>query len=279
MGRMREYLMWRFVNRNPRFRRMLLKLAVPNRDVDVVLFGSRIRVNKRQEIGYVNAAKVARGSMVWRDESSVIATLALLLEPQDTFIDVGANVGLYAAVMARAGRVYGQMKIYAFEPNPDTVRRLRETLRGENVEIFDCALSNRDGELEFCDAAGSWAFGVKSAANVFQISDRTQRIAARRLDGMGISGDSIVLKIDAETHEREVVEGAEGLIRAGRVKAVYLDGYEDRSLPDYFRSMGFDLFDGRELRPCDPPHSLLALHRQHLERWNRKLEYRTAAAN
>lgn len=279
MGSVREYLMWRFVNRNPRFRRMLLRLAVPNRDVDVVLFGSRIRVNEREEIGYVNAAKVAQGSMVWRDESSVLTTLALLLEPRDTFIDVGANVGLYAAVMARAARVYGQMKIYAFEPNPDTVRRLRETLRGENVEIFDCALSNHDGELEFCEAAGSWTFGVKSAANVFQIAGRTQRVAARRLDGMGIFGDSIVMKIDAETHEREVVEGAEGLIRSGRVKAVYLDGYEDRSLPDYFRGMGFDLFDGRALRPGIPPHSLLAVHRQHLERWNRKLEYRIASAN
>jgi len=279
MGRIRDYLMWRFVNRNPRFRRLLLKLTVPNRDVDVVLFGSRLRVNQRQEIGYVNAAKLAQRSVVWKDESSVLATLALLLEPGDTFIDVGANVGLYSAVIGRAARVFGQMRVYAFEPNPDTVRRLRETLRGENVKIFDCALSNRDGELEFCEAAGSWAFGVKSDANIFQISGRTQRIAARRLDGMAISGDSIVLKIDAETHEREVVEGAEGLIRSGRVKAIYLDGYEDRSLPDYFRSMGFDLFDGREMRACEPPHSLLALNRQHLERWNRKLEYRIASAS
>lgn len=273
MGRIRTYLMWRFVNRNPRLRRLLLS-TVPNRDEDVVLFGSRLRVNAREEIGYARAAKLAQRSAVMRDESGVLATLCLLLEPGDTFIDVGANVGLYSAVIARAKRnIYGRMKMYAFEPNPDTVRRLRETLKGEDVEIFDCALSNRDGELEFCEAAGSCSFGVKSRANPFQISGRTLRLAARRLDTIEIAGDSIVLKIDAETHEREVVEGASGLIRAGRLKAVYVDGYEDRLLPDYFRSAGFELFDGRTLAPGVPAHSLLAIHSRHLERWGRRMPY------
>lgn len=81
MARMRDYLKHRIVNRNPRLRRLLLKLMVPNRDVDVVHFGSRLRVNKRQEVGYACAAKLAGRTIVWRDESGSLVTLALLLEP------------------------------------------------------------------------------------------------------------------------------------------------------------------------------------------------------
>lgn len=267
VSRLFSYLKHRLVDCNPRFRLFLLKLVLPDRDFDVYLFGSRVRVNARKEIGYANAYRASQGSALLRDESGVLVTLALLLEPADTFVDVGANVGVYSSVLARVRRVYPHLKLYAFEPNPDTVARLRDTLKGKDVEIFDCALSNHDGELEFCAGAGSCSFGVKHLSNPFQIHGPTQRINARRLDSVGIAGDSIVLKIDVEGHEREVVEGAAGLFAAERVKAVYMDGYEDKSLPQCLREMRFEFFDGRTLLPGVSDYSLLAIHCKHLDRW------------
>ncbi len=255
------------VNNNPRLRSFLLRSVFPNREVDIELFGSRLRVNIREEAGYFNAYKVAQGSMVFRDESGALVTLALLLESADTFVDVGANVGFFCAVLARAERVFPHMKFYAFEPNPQTLRRLRKTLQGRNVEIFHCALSDRDAELEMCEGAGSWTFGVKDPANPAQIQERSVRIKARRLDGIPIVGDSLVLKIDVENHEREVIDGATRLLASGRVKAVYVDGYGDKSLPHLLQQMDFTLFDGRTLEPGIPEYSLLALHHKHLERW------------
>lgn len=265
--RLFSYWKHHLVDRNPRFRLFLLKLVVPDRDLDVYLFGSRLRVNTRKEIGYVSAYRASQRSLALRDESGVLATLALLLQPADTFVDVGANVGLYSSVVARARQVYPRVRLYAFEPNPDTAERLRETLKGKGVEIFNCALSNHDGELEFCEGAGSWTFGARHVSNPFHIRGRTQRVKARRLDSIDIAGDSIILKIDVEGHEREVVEGAARLIRSGRVKAVYVDGYQDKCLPQCLREMGFELFDGRTLVPGLPDFSLLAIHSKHLERW------------
>jgi len=260
--------MWHhLVDCNPRFRLFLLNLLIRDREMDIRLFGSRLRVNSRKEVGYVNAYKIARGSAVFRDESGVLATLALLLEPMDTFVDVGANVGLFSSVMVRVKHAFPHIKFYAFEPNPDTVKRLRETLKDGNVEILDYALSNQNGEREFCEASGSGSFGVKHASYPFQIHSRTRPVKTRTLDSLDISGGSIVLKIDVECHEREVIEGAAGLLASGRVKAVYVDGYSDKSLPGLLQRMDFRLFDGRTLEPGIPKYSLLALHRKRLEQW------------
>ncbi len=257
----------RLVNNHPRLRSFLLRSIFPNREVDIELFGSRLRVNIREEVGYFNAYKVAQGSMVFRDESGALVTLALLLEPTDTFVDVGANVGLFSSVLVRAKHVFPHVEFYAFEPNPDAVKRLRETLRHRKVHIFDRALSNQEGDREFSEGVGSCSFGVTHASNRFQIRSRTQRIRTCTLDSLDISGESIVLKIDVEFHEREVIDGATRLLASGRVKAVYLDGYSDKSLPHLLQQMDFKLFDGRTLEPGIPEYSLLALHHKHLERW------------
>jgi hypothetical protein len=66
---------------------------------------------------------------------------------------------------------------------------------------------------------------------------------------MEIAGDSLILKIDVEGHERQVLEGASGLFEARRVKAVYLDEYRDRGVVDFLRERGFTFYDGRTLEP------------------------------
>jgi len=69
--------------------------------------------------------------------------------------------------------------------------------------------------------------------------------------------------------EQQVIAGASNFFDDGRIKAVYLDGYDDPSLRDFFLSKGFSLFNGRTLDPDDGSntrYSLLALHRRSLDR-------------
>jgi len=261
------YLLDRFVNQHPRVRKLLLKTFFPDRDIDIDLYGARLRINERKDIGYLNAYKRAQLSVVFRHEAGVLTTLALLLEPTDTFVDIGANVGLYSSVVARLEHVFPKLKIYAFEPNPDTLKRLRETLEGKDVNIFGCALSDRSGELEFCESAESSTFGVKDSGNPYQITGNTLRVNSASLDSLLIEGDSIILKIDVENHEAEVLAGARRLLNSGRVKAVYLDGYMDKAIPAMLRTLGFELFDGHTLERGESNFSLLAIHSKHLERW------------
>lgn len=259
----------RFVNVHPRFRLFLLRLFFPNRDVEVELFGARLLVSARQEVGYLAAQKMAALSIPLGGDSGILATLAMLIEPSDTFLDVGANVGLYSAVMARAGAIFPRMKFYAFEPHPETVKRLRSTLQRSGVEIHECALSDRAGELEFREGAGSWTFGAYDPKSPFQIGSRAVRVRAMRLDDVPIEGDSIVMKIDVENHEAEVLSGAQRLLASGRVKAVYIDGYADARIPDLLRALQFTLFDGRTLGSDASDCKLLAISSDCLARWAR----------
>lgn len=257
-------LKYRLIDQNPRLRRFLFSLMYRNEDTDILFFGSKLRVNRRKEASYIHAYKHAESAAALREELGPLLSLALLLTPRDTFVDIGANVGFYSSILSRLGRIYPQMRFYAFEANRDTSRRLRLSLKGCNVQVFDFALSNQDTELEFVEGSSSATFGFKGNMHDQQIADRTQKVQAKKLDSVGIVGNSIVMKIDVEGHERQVLEGAEGLLRANRVKAVYLDGYRDDRLPQYLASKGFLLHDGKNLNPHGYEYHLLAIHRGHL---------------
>lgn len=71
----------------------------------------------------------------WRYDKQERELLASLLENGGTFVDIGANIGLYTltAAKAMAGK---KGKIIAFEPNPETFERLMFNLRA-NITDFD----------------------------------------------------------------------------------------------------------------------------------------------
>lgn len=261
-----SYIIWRFILRNPGLRVFLTNLFIPDEDVNITLFGSSLRVNRRKEIGYVNAYETSKSSIVFRDESGTIVNLALILEPTDTFVDIGANVGLYSSVISKLSYVYPKMNFYAVEANPDTAQRLRESLTDRNVQVYEFALSNKECSLEFVQGATSGVFGAIKYISDFQLANKTQVVKAKTLDSIGIIGNSIVLKIDVEGHEREVIEGAKDLLENERIKAIYLDGYGDPTLPDDLKSRGFVIFDGRTLKPLTvAQQSLLAIHKKYVD--------------
>src|SRR3954453_17507414 len=101
---------WVVMFRFPRLRVLLTRFLIPNRDLDVQIFGAPLRINTREEIGLWRAAKFAEGNIVFRDEAASLLNLALLLRPCDVFVDVGGNVGLYSSVLARYGSLFPETK-------------------------------------------------------------------------------------------------------------------------------------------------------------------------
>jgi FkbM family methyltransferase len=257
-NRLFESLYTRLVLGVPWIHRALIRVLLPDVDLPVELFGSRLQINKRKEAGYWRAHRVARSSPVLWNESGALVSLALILAPGDTFVDVGANVGLFSSSLARYRHLHPSVRFYAFEANPDTAERLRRSVLAGDVTVFDVAASNRAGILKFVKGSTSLTFGVADSGGAHQLNEGTVEVPARRLDEMDILGDSLVVKIDVENHERQVLEGATGLFDAARVKAVYLDNYADPAVPRFLTDRGFTLFDGRTLSPgCSS--SLLAV--------------------
>lgn len=259
-NRLSRYLFKRFVMPNPRLRRILVRLWTSNRDQWVSVAGIPLWINSWQESGYLNGANNASGSVVLRQEISSLLNLALLLAPGDTFVDVGANVGLYSAALARLKRLQPGLRCHAFEANPDMFRRLQRTLENSGVIVTNAAVSDRPGRLR-CREGG--------ISGVFRVDDCAVEgvdVAAVTLDAAGIQGNSIVLKIDVEGHESQVLAGATQLFAAGRFKAVFLDGFSDAGIPTWLQKRDFLLFGGRSLQPFRPgAPTLLAIHRDYFK--------------
>jgi FkbM family methyltransferase len=256
-----------FIKR-PLLRRFITRLFYGNKDKIVNFLSTSLYINSLKENGYLRAGKYADKSSVFRDEVSILINLASFITPGTTFIDVGANVGLYCSSFARFQKVYQHLEIYAFEANPDTFSRLSKTVEDKNIEIFNVALSNNNKELDFVEGVVSHVFAEKTNINSYHLKNRkTVKVEAKRLDSFNIEGDSIMLKIDVEGHEYEVLEGAKGLFEAGRIRVVYLDGYKKQeAILSFLKNYGFKLFDGKTLEP-DPVYnfSLLALCKDYNE--------------
>jgi len=83
---------------------------------------------------------------VW--EPDITAFLRRRLARGDVFIDIGANVGVFAAMASRL--VGAQGRVIAIEPSPPVLAELRHTLAindAANVRVIDHAVSDRRSHL------------------------------------------------------------------------------------------------------------------------------------
>lgn len=264
MRKLLRHWFWTLMFRFPKLRVQLTRVFMPDRAADVEIFGAPLHINTREEIGLWRAAKIADENVIFRDEAASLLNLALLLRPGDVFVDVGANVGLYSAVLSRYRNLFPETKFVAIEANPATAERLRKSVGTHEVTVMNVGASDRAKELAFEPGVTSGVFKVAA-------SDKTNGVTmvrCERLDALALPAGDLVLKIDVEDHELPVLEGASRLFAEERIKVIYLDGYGSKSIPPLLRERGFTLFDGRTLKQCTtkvPEFSLLAVHRSRLE--------------
>ncbi len=254
---------WVVMFRYPKLRMRLTRMLMPERAADIQIFGAPLRISTREEIGLWRASQIADGNIIFRDEAASLINLALLLQPNDVFIDIGANVGLYSSVLSRFRQLFPAAKFVAIEANPGTAARLRQSVAGSDVVVMNIGASDRAAELGFVTGVTSGVFKVAAPGQTEGVTN----IRCERLDALTLPPGDLVLKIDVEGHELQALEGAAGLFAQQRIKVVYLDGYESDSIPGLLRGHGFVLFDGRTLARCEQTvadFSLLAVHQSRL---------------
>lgn len=260
--RLRHYF-WILAFKYPWLRIGLTRLLIPSRDVDVELFGAHLRINTREEIGLWRAAKAADENVVFRDEVASLLNLALLLQPGDTFVDVGANVGLYSSTLSRIRHVFPDNVSVAVEANSSTAARLQQSVSQTGVRVLNLGVSDRQSDLVFERGVTSGVFRVAHDRS----GSKGLHVRCERLDALNLPGEKFVVKIDVEGHEWPVLQGATTLFASDRIKVIYIDGYTDPEIPSFLRNKGFALFDGHTLVRCDdsaPAYALLGVHRTRL---------------
>jgi FkbM family methyltransferase len=221
-NRLVAYLTWRLVLKQPRIRLLATRMLVRDRNEWIRLFGTKVFVNRRDEIGYWRANRNQHRSIVARDEIPSLLRISAFVARSSTFVDCGANVGLFTAAMLPLRKVLPNLKFYAYEANPSTFFRLGQTLAGSGATTENIALSNREGVLSMASGAASGVFGVPGGD--FQIEGEVVKVPCRRLDSYEIEGSRLFLKVDVEGHELEVLEGASAFFEDQRVFGVFIDG-------------------------------------------------------
>jgi FkbM family methyltransferase len=129
-----------------------------------------------------------------------------ITRPGDVAVDVGANVGWYASLLAR--EVGSQGEVHAIEPNSQVVSLLRSLSEDYAcLRVHPLALAAEEGEAEF-HVPDNWISG--SLGEVEEHS-HTERTRVSPLDGLlrkhGVEQVDFV-KLDAEGGEMDVLEGA-----------------------------------------------------------------------
>ncbi len=154
------------------------------------------------------------------------------LKPGMTFIDAGANDGLFTIFAAK--RLGETGDVWAFEPSRREFEELKSNLKlnGLKARLFSCALAEQAGEAEFkvgdfgnegLNTLGEFAYevgqGSQYPVELKRLDDLATEYSLPRLD---------LLKLDVEGAELRVLQGATGTLR--RCRPVVLFEVLERAL-------------------------------------------------
>jgi len=254
-------LVHKYVNQQPRVRRLLTRMIYGRKDTDVMLFTRKVRINTVLENGYYRAARLSRTSSTLNRETMVLQRIALFYRDNMTLVDIGANVGLFSVCAADVQNLYPNFHVVAFEVNPDTFSRLEVNAKAYGFEAINCPLASEERDIEFVSGAVSGVTTTADKVNAYNIASTSFKARTRRLDSFDLKGD-LFLKIDVEGQELDVLKGASRFFEEGRVKAVFIDGFDrEPAVPEFLRSHGFTLVDPDSLKPYMPRHWTLIAFR------------------
>jgi len=158
-------------------------------------------------------SELARLIFVEDYETAERQFVSRFLKPNDVFIDVGANIGLYSVI---GGRIVGHGGlVYAFEPGGRVFARLQENLRlneAVNVRAVSMALSDHCGVAQLTsslDGYDAWAsLGAPTAGRALARESVECIDWDSFSDRQGLAGRVALMKIDVEGWEQRVLRGA-----------------------------------------------------------------------
>ena len=148
-------------------------------------------------------------------EPHVTRTLRSLLGAGDTFVDVGANIGVHVAEAARIVGPHG--RVVAVEPNSENCRLLLLTVDKNmfrNVTLVPTALSDRGEWTWFSTHIGSNG-GVRTGETEALVQGFGSIVPVRRLDDVAPERTRLV-KIDVEGAEISVLRSGPETLRRDR---------------------------------------------------------------
>jgi len=166
-------------------------------------------------------------------EKGSLAIMKQLLRKGDSFVDVGANIGLMSLYASKLVGTKG--KVWAFEPNPDTALILEENIRmnkANNIQVSRYAVGKIPGKAFIYDRWDS----NRGSASLIKPEEETKsyEIEVTTLSDFFKKeikkGEPLptLLKLDIEGYELEALEGALDLLKSDQAPMLIVECSEQR---------------------------------------------------
>ena len=148
----------------------------------------------------------------------------------DRFIclDVGANIGKYSS---KVKSMNPQSEVYAFEPHPNTFKKLANDAEKYNYKVFNLGLSDVEGKLELYDYqeknGSTHASLYKDVIEDIHNQDSIHLTVDITTVDNFVEENEIVkinlLKIDVEGNELKVIMGAKKQIENQKIDIIHFE--------------------------------------------------------
>jgi FkbM family methyltransferase len=178
------------------------------------------------------------------------------LRPGDSFVDVGANIGLFTLIAAACVGPKG--RVIAFEPTRVTYTRLVDNvqLNGfSNVNCVNSALSDRSGQLDLAQSADGFDAWNSFAQPTMGDAISYERVQAIEWDSYAgthnLSGTLTMMKIDVEGWEGKVLAGGREEFARSDAPVLQVEftdaaakaaGSSCRKLYEFLETLGYKMF-------------------------------------
>jgi len=142
--------------------------------------------------------------------------------------DIGANEGHYTNTILS---INPSAIIYAFEPHPETYKRLTANISAPSVRTINAAVGDEDGVVQLYDyetgTGSSHASLYKEVIEeIHKASSAEHTVRIMKLDGF-VEKESVnninLLKIDTEGNELKVLSSFMDYIKSGKVDAIHFE--------------------------------------------------------
>lgn len=211
----------------------------------------RIRSDRCQASFYVNSSVEQFRIDYWGGEKKYIETLLSHLRSNDTFLDIGASVGLISILSAWKLK---QGKVYAVEPDPDICKRLEKNIglnKVDNTKILDMLLSDKNGKAQLytsgADSRSPSKMKTFESKMKLNVKEHTVDWLLRK---KYIEAPTVV-KIDVEGAEVEVVRGMKYTLNNKELRLLFIEyhpaflekfGDKMTEADNLIRKKGFNVF-------------------------------------
>jgi FkbM family methyltransferase len=191
-------------------------------------WGLDLRVRESDAIGY----SILVGKVF---DPCVTETIWRLIDPGETVVDIGANVGYVTSLAAAKAGASG--RVIAAEPHPAVFELLRSNVDSwasrsklATIELHRVALSDHAGQGRivsgplFDHNMGLASLAADGLAG--EEGEESHEVQLERLDGLAGDTQIGVLKVDVEGHETEVLRGATALLERRQVRDIVFEDHD-----------------------------------------------------